>query len=587
VTEREVQRKLAAIFAADMVGYSRLMASDETGTLAGLQKHRREIIDPKISQYGGRIVKLIGDGMLAEFSSVVDAVQCAIDIQEEIARRHVEQPDVQRLEFRIGVNLGDVIAAEDDIYGDGVNVAARLEGLAEPGGICISRAARDQIRDKMDVSLIDLGEVEVKNIPRPVRAFRVDIGRDRAATDSGPEIEVPEAPARAKPSIAILPLDNMSGDAEQDYFADGITEDIITELSRFPHLFVIARNTTFAYKGKAVNVQDLGRELGVNYVVEGSVRKAGNRVRITVQLIDAGSGDHVWAERYDRELVDIFDLQDEVTQAIVAVLPGRLEAAHAERIKRQRPDNMGAYDYLVRGKIHHHMETEQDNAEALRLLNQAIELDPDYAAAYAWKTCTLGQAIGKGFCDDANEAFSESEKAVTKAISLDENDVECHRILCEIHMVRRQWEDARRHHERAFALNPNDPRIVAQRGELLTWMGEAEEGARWAETAMRLDPFGAGGRAHLLGRALYCLERYSEAIEAYKQIAAPKPGHLLDLAACYAQLGRDGEASDHLAKALAVDPDLTLGAYIDSQPYKEDSDREHHRDGLSKAGLPE
>src|SRR6266436_1878826 len=371
----EPERRLAAVLAADMVGYSRLMEVDETGTLARLKTHRIELIDPCIAKNRGRIIKTTGDGMLVEFYSVADAVLCAAEIQ-----------------LRIGINLGDVIVEENDIFGDGVNVAARLEMLAEPGGICVSGAVREQVGDRLDqIAFEDLGEQAVKNIARPIRVFRIRLEQDpTTAPESAKDAAAATATVK-KPSIAVLPLANMSGDPEQEFFADGLTEDIITELSRFHDLLVISRNSTFVHKGKAVKVQEVAREFGVEYVLEGSVRKAGDRIRVTVQLIDAETDRHIWAERYDRQLEDIFAIQDEMTRAIVATLPGRVEAATHDRAKRKPTDNMAAYECVLAAKVLHHRSMREDNAQAQRLLDRALALDPNYAHAHAWKACVLGQ----------------------------------------------------------------------------------------------------------------------------------------------------------------------------------------------------
>ena len=490
MSEEGVERKLAAILAADVAGYSRLMAEDEAGTLSRLKSLRKELVQPKISGGRGRIVKLMGDGLLAEFPSVVEAVRCAVDIQQDMAGHEAGLPDECRLKLRIGVNLGDIIVEGSDIYGDGVNVAARLEGLAVPGGICISGKVYEEVRNKLPTAFEDLGEREVKNIPEPIRVYRwTDASADRMPGTVG------ALPLPDKPSIVVLPFDDISGDAEDPYFADGVTEDIITELSRFSSLFVIARNSAFTYKGRAVKAQEIRRDLGVRYIVEGSVRRSGGRVRVTVQLIDSETGSHVWADRYDRESGDIFDLQDELTQAIVATLPGRLLAAEEKRVRRKPPQQMAAYDYVLAGRIHHHRVTGEDNAEALRMLETAIQLDPGFAEAYAWKACTLGQAIQFGFCADFAETEKEAFAAIDKALSLDENDVECHRLLCEVRMESRRFDQAETHSELPLAMNPNDPRIVAQRGELLTWLGRPDEGVEWIEKAIRVDPFGAPGRA--------------------------------------------------------------------------------------------
>ncbi len=501
--DRDVTRRLVAILSADVCGYSRLMANDEEGTLAALKSVRSEIIDPIIADHRGRVVKLMGDGALVEFASVVNAVECAVVIQRAIVEHNAEKADAAPICFRIGVNLGDVIIDGDDIYGDGVNVAARLEGLAEPGGICISGKVYEEVRNKLPATFEDLGEQEVKNIPRPVHVYRVVLDgtgagdREPAAATSAASPALPD-----KPSIAVLPFVNMSGDAEQEFFADGITEDIITELARFPSLFVIARNSSFTYKDKSVRVEEVGRELGVHYVVEGSIRKVGNRVRVTVQLIEAVTENHVWAERYDRELTDIFEIQDELTQAIVGALPSRLEAADIERVKRKPPQDLAAYDYVLRSKVLHHRGTKEANAEALDVLNKAIDLDPEYAPAYAWKACTLRQAVLRGYADEPEVAGAQRVENAQKALALDQNDMECLKILCEINMEQRDLDRAEQYHNRAFAMNPNDPRMLAQRGELTTWMGRPAEAVEWLEKAMRLDPLGANDFAHLLGRAL-------------------------------------------------------------------------------------
>src|SRR6202521_2781761 len=373
-------RRLAAILAADVAGYSRLMGADEEGTHERLKAHRRALVDPKITEHRGRIVKTTGDGMLVEFASVVDAVRCAVEVQRGMAERNAEVPQEQRIEFRIGINVGDIILDGGDIFGDGVNVAARLEGLAEPGGICLSGDAQRQVRGKLDVVFEDAGEQRLKNIAWPVRVFRVRPAG--AAANARPALALPD-----KPSIAVLPFQNLSGDPEQEYFADGMVEDIITALSRFRNLFVISRNSSFTYKGHAVDVKQVGRELGVRYVLEGSVRKAANRVRITAQLIDAATGAHLWADRFDGGLEDIFSLQDQVTASVVGAIAPKLEQAEIERAKRKPTESLDAYDYYLRGIASVNLGTRDANAEALRLFYRASELDPDFATAYgmaAW-----------------------------------------------------------------------------------------------------------------------------------------------------------------------------------------------------------
>jgi adenylate cyclase len=564
------------------------MEADEVGTLARLKTHRLELIDPAIAKNRGRIIKTAGDGMLIEFQSVADAVQCAIEIQRRMARRNGDVPAARWIQFRIGINLGDVIVEDGDVFGDGVNVAARLQELAEPGGICVSRAVRDQVQvgDRFDVDFEDLGDQAVKNIVRPIATFRVRL--DPADTDATKpkQATVGVESGSERPSIAVLPFANMSGDPEQEFFADGLTEDIITALSRFRELFVISRNSTFVYKGKAVSIQDFAKRVGVQYVVEGSVRKAGNRVRVTVQLIDALSDRHIWAERYDRELEDIFAIQDEVTSAIVATLPGRIEAARIERADRKPTANMAAYEHVLAGKVLHHRSTREDNEQAQRALDQAIALDPKYAHAHAWKACVLGQAWVYGWCESAEVALVEVGEELQIALGLDESDSDVHRILAAWNLVQRQYDKAMYHEERALALNPNNDLIVVQQGELLTWLGRPEEGIDWIKRAMQLNPYHPERYWNHLGRAYYAARRYAEAAAAFAKISAPDHTHHAFLAATFAQMGDATAAAAHADQVVKRAPDFSVQRYLETLHYKRADDREHHRDGLLKAGLP-
>src|SRR5437667_5235695 len=389
MAEARVQRRLAAILAADVAGYSRLMGADEEGTLAALKELRRDLADPKIKEHRGRIVKTTGDGLLVEFASVVDAVRCAVEVQREMAARSAGVPEGRRIQFRIGINLGDIIKDGRDIYGDGVNVAARLEALAEPGGICVNRVVRDQVRDKLDIPFEDAGEQRVKNIARPLRVYRVRPGQvsGEAMSAAQPPLALPD-----KPSVAVLPFTNMSGDPEQEFFSDGIAEDIITALSRYPSLFVIDRNSCFTYKGRSVDVKQVGRELGVRYVLEGSVRRAGNRIRVTAQLVEAESGKHVWAERYDRDLADIFALQDEIAQAVTIAIAPAIADAELHRAVRKPPGSLDAWAAYQRGLWHQSNASTEDNALAQRFFQQAIDLDPTFSAAYVGLAIAQAQA---------------------------------------------------------------------------------------------------------------------------------------------------------------------------------------------------
>jgi adenylate cyclase len=579
------RRRLAAILAMDVVGYSRLMAADEAGTLDRFKRLRAEIIEPPLAALGGRVVGSAGDSLLIELASAHEAVAFAVQVQRHIAVRNQGLPADRHMLFRVGINLGDVIAEGDTIHGDGVNVAARLEKLAEAGGIVIGRAVHDQVRGKLGLAFHDLGDQLVHNIPEPVRAFRVNVAEE------GPSAAVaaPGAPRRPdveRPSIAVLPFVNMSADAEQDYFADGITEDILTELSRFRHLLVISRNSSFFYKGKPVKVQEVARELDVAYVLEGSVRRAGNRVRVTAQLIEATTDQHIWAERYDRELADIFAIQDELTSAIVAVLPGRIEASAQRRVERKPIENLAAYECVLEGKVLHHRATREANAHAQAALDRAIALDPKYAHAYAWKACVLGQAWSRKWDDNPERLIPVIVETIDAALALDENDSDVHRILAALAIMRDQFDKADRHQTRAVALNPNDDLIVVQQGELLTWLGRAEEGIEWIRKAMRLNPYHPERFWSHLGRACFVARRYDDAIAAFKRISAPDHTHHAFLAAAHAAKGDAGAAAEPAARVLAAQPSFTVGAHLAGMHYARAADREHHEAALLAAGLP-
>jgi len=580
MAEERAQRRLAAILAADVVGYSRLMAEDEAGTLAALKLRRREVLAPLVNQHGGRIFKLMGDGVLVEFPSVVDAVQCAVAVQKEMAGANAVLPANKQVLLRIGVNLGDVMVEGSDLYGDGVNLAARLEGLAEPGGICLSETAHHHVASKLRLGYRDLGEQSVKNFDRPVRVYSV-------GTEPAPAGSQATAPMRDKPAIVVLPFANMSGDPEQEFFADGLTEDVITELSRFRDLLVISRNTSTRYKGKAVEVKKIARELAVHYLLEGSVRKVGNRVRVTVQLIDAETDRHIWADRYDRELEDIFAIQDEVTSSVVATLSRRVEAATRERAANKPTENMVAYECVLAGKLLHHRSTKEDNVAAMVMLERAIELDPRYAHAHAWAACTLGQAWSNGFCADRDATWNRIIEELQTAHALDDNDSDVHRILAAVHLTHNDHDKATYHQDRALALNPNDDLIVVQQGEILTWLGRADEGIDWIKKAMRLNPYHPERYWNHLGRAYFVAHRYSEAVEAVKHITTLDHFHHAFLAAANGQTGNEVEARTHAKEALARKPDFTAADYLSTVHYKRQEDLDHHRASLLKAGLPE
>jgi adenylate cyclase len=583
----DAERKLTAIVAMDMVGYSRLMEADEVGTLARLKTHRLELIDPAISKNKGRIVKTTGDGMLVDFESVADAIQCAVEIQHRMARRNSDVPPARWIQFRVGINLGDVIIDGDDIFGDGVNIAARLQEVAEPGGICVTAAVRDQVGDRLALEFDDLGEQSLKNIGRPIRVFRVVLDKGDLRVSVASQAAAVAPAASVKPSVAVLPFANMSGDPDQEFFVDGLTEDITTELSRFRDLLVISRNSAFVHKGRAVKIRDIAREFGVDYVVEGSVRKAADRVRVTVQLIDAESDRHIWAERYDRKIEDIFDIQDEVTSAIVATLPGRVEAAAHDRVKRKPTDNMAAYECLLTGKVLHHRATRDDNAEALRMLDRAIALDPKYAQAYAWRACVLGQSWVYGWCQDKDATWNLVLDNLRAGLALDDCDSDMHRIMAAVSLAHDEFEQAVYHQERAFTLNPNNDLIVVQWGELLTWLGRPEDGIEWIRKAMRLNQYHPERFWSHLGRAYYTARRYADAADAFSRITKPDHTHHAFLAAAFSQMGNQVAARAHAAEVLTREPGFSVQRHMSTMHYKLEQDREHLREGLRKAGLPE
>jgi len=585
MNERTVQRRLAAILSADAQGYSRLMSEDDAATVRMLGACR-ETVTQLVQARHGRVVDMPGDNILAEFGSAVDAVEAAVAIQRQLAADSSEHSEQRRMQFRIGVNLGDVIIEEGRIYGDGVNVAARVEKLADPGGICVSGKVHEEVRRKLDLEFDDLGEHELHNIAAKVRVYRIALENRSDAR----RVERPKGGAaerQAKPSIIVLPFTNMSGAAEQEFFVDGLTEDILTDLSRFRDLFVISRNTSFKFKGQAVEVKKVAREFGVQYVVEGSVRRSGNRVRITVQLIDAESDTHLWAERYDRDLQDIFAIQDEITSAIVATLPGRVEAAARDRAERKPPGNLAAYECVLEAKVLHHRSKREDNAKAQTLIGRAIELDPKYAHAHAWKACILGQQWVYGWCADIDGTRQEIERELEIALALDENDSDVQRVLAALRLTHLNHDKALYHQQRALALNPNDDLIVVQQGEILTWIGEPENGIPWIQKAMRLNPFHPPRFWNHLGRGYFVARRYAEAVDAFKRIAAPDQFHHAFLAACYAQLGDTAAADNHAREVLNRNPDFSWSTTLAPVLYyKREGDLAHHRDSVLKAGLP-
>jgi adenylate cyclase len=560
------ERRLAAILAADVVGYSALVDQDEAGTLARLANLRREVIEPLLAEHRGRLVKLIGDGMLAEFASVVDAAACSLAIQ---ARND------GGLLLRIGLNLGDVVVDGDDLYGDGVNVAARLEGLAEPGGIVVSGTVRDQLHGQPVLGFTSLGEPQLKNIARPVRAYRL--------ADAGSQAPPVSSWTDVRPSIAVLPLDNLGGDPEQSYFSDGLSEDLITALSRFRDLIVLARHSSFALRGQALGAVELGRRLGVRYLLEGSVRRAGSRVRVTAQLIDAASGDHLWAERYDRALDDIFAVQDEVVATIAATLAVRIRAAGLERAKRQPTDDLAAYDCVLRGRERLAGYGPEANAAARELFARAVALDPDYALAHAFLALAI---FNEEWGEDSAVQRARCLDHAAMAVRLDPTDSRCHRILAMILLEAREFERAAYHADKAVSLNPNDADAAAYRGYVLCFLGRAEEGLADARRALALTPFQPSWYWNLHARALHETGRHDEASMAFERMDRRNHYHDARLAACHAAVGRMEEARRAAARTLAAKPDFSSAAWTATLPFRREADRERLCAELIAAGLP-
>jgi adenylate cyclase len=557
MAKARVERRLAAVFAADVAGYSRLMGSDEEGTLAVLKACRRELIDPKIAEHRGRIVKTTGDGALVEFASVVDAVRCSIEIQHAMAERNVTIPEDRRVEFRIGINVGDIIIDEGDIYGDGVNIAARVESLASPGAICISEDAYKQIKGKLALDVSDMGEQPLKNITQPIRVYGVKL--DNAPTR--PDLTLPN-----KPSIAVLPFQNLSGDPEQDYFADGMVDDIITGLSRIKWLFVIARNTTFTYKGRAVDVKQVGRELGVRYVLEGSVRKAADRVRVTGQLIDAETGAHVWAERYDRKADDIFALQDDITLSVVGTIEPSLRLAEIERVKRKRSDSLDAYDLVLQAQPDVYSRVPERCAKALLLLERALALDPTYGLAHAYAAECHHSIFLRGGLQEEHRTASIRHAESAMAYGHDDASALAFAGFV-IGMDKHDRAAALTAFEAALSVSPSSALTYILGSVILAFAGEAERAIEWAERGLRLSPF------DLYRASAFCAVsfahfqrgRYEDSADAARRAIQATPGFSvchMALAAPLAKLGRLEEARAAGARVSELQPNFRCGTQL-------------------------
>jgi len=586
MAEQRLQRRLAAILSADVVGYSRLMGMDEAGTLSRLNALRRELIDPAIAAHSGRIVKLMGDGALVEFASAVDAVTCAIEIQTQLRGRDGGGSAADPIRFRIGINVGDIIIEGDDILGDGVNIAARIEGIAEPGGISISEDAWRQVQGKVAANFFDAGEQNLKNIARPVRVYRLDLAPKAASAAPQPTPAPPD-----KPSIAVLAFNNMSGDPEQEYFSDGISEDIITDLSKLSELHVIARNSTFTYKGKPVDVKQVGRELGVRYVLEGSVRKAGNRVRVTGQLIDAASGVHIWADRFDRDLTDIFAVQDELTQEIIAALKIKLSAAQKALIADSGTKNVDAHDFFLRGRemMFGNKLDREAFEQSMSCFRRAVELDPNYAGAYAGLGMGYALDYQNRWSDAPEKSLDQAQRLVDEAIAKDEKDSFAHSVAAVVATWKKDYQRWGHEIDRALALNPNYANAHLIKGNLHTYTGEPAKAIACIEQAIRLNPTAALYR-HFLGAAYFMAGNYETAAALFKERIAMAPTTDLSrafLACALGHLGKADEARQIWRELKEINPRYSFENHIARLPFKNPADADKFTEGLRKAGLVE
>jgi adenylate cyclase len=587
MAEERVQRRLAAIMAADVVGYSRLMGEDETGTLNALKELRAGLIDPAIREHRGRMVKLMGDGALVEFASVVDAVECAFAIQQSMADKNAGASDNKQIVFRIGINLGDIIIEGRDIYGDGVNVAARLEGIAEPGGICISGTAFDQVKGKLDLPFDDLGLQQVKNIAEPVRVYRIPV-EPNADTELEPRTTDTPPTQSDKPSIAVLPFNNLSDDPQQEYFSDGLAEDLITDLSKISRLSVTARNSSFSFKGQMLDIKDVAKKLGVTFVLEGSVRKMGDRLRINAQLIDGADGRHIWAERYDGNMAEIFDFQDAIREQIVSALQVSLTPTDEVLAERKPTNSVEAYDLFLKGRANYFRYTPENLIEAKQCLEEAIELDPEYAEAYGYLSYChiLGWTLKLPAFDDALDYANELAE---KGVALDGTSAIALTRLGWVQTFLRQYELAVANYERAIALAPNNAEVLASYAEVSNWLGKPEQALQLMDKVFEIDTIVPPSWDLHVGHAHLLLRNFDRALSSIIAALdrAPKFTPALELLACtYVELGRIDDAREVVSRILNISTEYYLSHAPSVQNHRNDEDRKRFVDDLRKAGLP-
>lgn len=574
-----MERRLAAILAADVVGYSSLMADNEAATLEALKEHRIQIFDPAVQKHRGRIVKLMGDGVLVEFASVLDAVECALSIQHQLSE------DSGVIKLRIGINLGDIIIEGDDIYGDGVNVAARLEALAQPGGVCISSIVHESIGNRTEAEFADAGEHDIKNIERPIRVFQWP-AQGHGGNKAKPALALPD-----KPSIVVLPFDNLSGDPEQDYFADGVVEAITAALANIRSFFVIARNTAFTYKGRHTNVKDIGRELGVGYVLEGSVQRASNRLRITAQLIATENGAHVWAKRFDGSLDDVFELQDQITEQVAGALQPSIRLAEIERVKRKRPQDLGAYDFTMRAMPHVWALEKSETAAALSLLEQALEIDPDYPLALSLAGWCHAQRSVYNWAEDIVASKAEALRLAERAAELSGDDPLVLSVLGTVHTIIRNFGTARILLERAVSIDPNAAWTWSRLGWLEAYADRPEPAMENFEKSARLSPFDPMIFNNYVGMAsaMQGAREYSRSVELFQRALQERPHAFWiyrSLAPALVSAGRMDEAKVAYAILMEHFPDLTLGKIRDAMVFSPEF-MDDMLDGLRQLGMPE
>jgi len=582
-TEQKTIRKLRAILSADVKGYSLLMADNELATITTLKSYQQKMTS-LIQQHQGRVVDSPGDNMLAEFASAVNAVECAVEIQKALKENNAEIPEDKRLNFRIGINIGDVVQDGDRIYGSGVNVAARIEGLADPGGICISRNTYDHVKDKVQYGFEYLGEHEVKNIKEPVRVYRIYLESDKKFVFEK-EPELPD-----KPSIAVLPFENMSGDPTKEYFSDGLTEEIITGLSKIPHLLVIARNSTFTYKGKAVKVQQVSREMGAKYVLEGSVRTAEERVRITAQLIDGTSGQHLWADRYDKELKDIFAIQDDITMNIMIALQIKLTEGEQAGLLAKHTKNLEAYVKYLQAREYFKKFSKENNVLAKQKYLESIALEPGYAPAYAGLAMAYVQEAWHGWSKTPEKSIANAMQYAQKCVVLDESLSYVHATLGFIHLVLRQWNKATEEMEMAVSLNPNEADSVLGLAVVYRTVGRVEEALSMLEKAVSLNPMPPNWYLHEFGSCYRLIGRYGEAIAANKRVLIRSPDYLnsrLNLIVTYMMSGEEEAARKEAGEVLKQRPDFSIERFLKHFPYKDQKIIDGFRVDLRNAGLPD